>query len=158
MGSSVFNQKPVRNPYQFVDTAEAKAITDSLIKSTGEPVKLLNNSRPNILMIVIESFGSAFIEPLSGDSLTTPFFNRYIKEGILFSHFYASGNRTDKAIPAILCGYPAQPAVSVMKEPQKTQSLPGIVKDMEKQGYNSSFWYGGEINFANFNSFVKNRI
>ncbi|HPM88522.1 MAG TPA: sulfatase-like hydrolase/transferase [Bacteroidales bacterium] len=156
VGSSVFNQKPVRNPYQFVDTAEAKAITDSLIKSTGEPVKLLNNSRPNILMIVIESFGSAFIEPLSGDSLTTPFFNRYIKEGILFSHFYASGSRTDKAIPAILCGYPAQPAVSVMKEPQKTQSLPGIVKDMEKQGYNSSFWYGGEINFANFNSFVKN--
>ncbi len=156
VGSSAFNRKPVSNPYQFGDLTEAKEYTDSLTASYGEPLKLLNTTRPNILMIVLESFGSAFIEPLSGDSLTTPFFNRYAKEGILFSHFYASGNRTDKAMPAILCGYPAQPMVSIMKEPEKTQSLPGIVKNMNKQGYSSSFWYGGEINFANFNSFVIN--
>lgn len=156
VGSSAFNRKPVSNPYQFGDLAAAKELTDSLTASYGEPLKLLNTTRPNILMIVLESFGSAFIEPLSGDSLTTPCFNRYVKEGILFSHFYASGNRTDKAMPAILCGYPAQPTVSVMKEPEKTQSLPGIVKTLKGQGYSSSFWYGGEINFANFNSFVIN--
>jgi phosphoglycerol transferase MdoB-like AlkP superfamily enzyme len=84
----------------------------------------------------------------------TPNFNRYAKEGILFSNFYASGTRTDKAIPAILDGYPALPAQSVIKEPKKSQSLPNIVKILIDQGYNSSFWYGGEINFANFNSFV----
>jgi phosphoglycerol transferase MdoB-like AlkP superfamily enzyme len=28
------------------------------------------------------------------------------------------------------------------------------VKDLIQQGYSSSFWYGGDINFANFNSFV----
>jgi len=32
--------------------------------------------------------------------------------------------------------------------------LPSIVKILIENGYNSSFWYGGEINFANFNSFV----
>jgi phosphoglycerol transferase MdoB-like AlkP superfamily enzyme len=156
VGSSAFNRKPVSNPYQFGDTETAKELVDSLTVSYGGPGKVLNTTRPNILMIVLESFGSAFIEQLSGDSVTTPYFNRYAKEGILFSHFYASGNRTDKAMPAILCGYPAQPAVSVMKEPEKTQSLPGIVKDLKGQGYSSSFWYGGEINFANFNSFVIN--
>ena len=156
VGSSVFNQKPVNNPYQFGDLTVAKELTSSLTAVKGTPVRLLNNTRPNILMIVLESFGSAFIEPLSGDSLTTPYFNKYSKEGVLFSRFYASGNRTDKAIPAILCGYPAQPTVSIMKEPKKTQSLPGIVKAMNGQGYHSSFWYGGEINFANFNSFVIN--
>ena len=72
----------------------------------------------------------------------------------MFSNFYASGTRTDKAIPAILDGYPALPAQSVIKEPKKSQSLPNIVKMLIDQGYNSSFWYGGEINFANFNSFV----
>jgi phosphoglycerol transferase MdoB-like AlkP superfamily enzyme len=59
-------------------------------------------------------------------------------------------------MPAILNGYPAQPAVSIMKEPRKTQSLPGIVKTIRSLGYNCAFWYGGEINFANFNSFVIN--
>lgn len=156
VGSSVFNRKPVKNPYRFGDLIIAKNSIDSLLNYQGTPVKLLNNPSPNILLIVLESFGSALIEPLGGDSLTTPCFNRYAKEGILFTHFYASGNRTDKAIPAILCGYPAQPTVSIMKEPKKTQSLPGIVKTMKGQGYETSFWYGGEINFANFNSFVIN--
>jgi phosphoglycerol transferase MdoB-like AlkP superfamily enzyme len=91
---------------------------------------------------------------MGGDSLITPQFNRYVKEVILFSEFYAAGPRTDKAMPAILNGYPAQPAQSIIKEPKKSQTLPSLVRILNENGYNSSFWYGGEINFANFNSFV----
>ncbi len=154
VGSSVFNKKPTTNPYEYGDLNSAKELVESLTVKSGHPVKILNNSRPNILFIVLESFGSALVGPLGGDSLTTPCFNRYIREGVLFTNLYASGNRTDKAMPAILNGYPSQPAVSVMKEPKKTQSLPGIVKAMNELDYSSEFWYGGDINFANFNSFV----
>jgi phosphoglycerol transferase MdoB-like AlkP superfamily enzyme len=156
VGASVYNKKPATNPYSYGDLDSAKAIVASLTAKGGKIVKVLNNPRPNILIIVIESFGGAIIGPLGGDSLTTPCFNRYIPEGVFFTDFYASGNRTDKAMPAILNGYPAQPAVSIMKEPKKTQTLPGIVKTMDSLGYKSEFWYGGEINFANFNSFVIN--
>ncbi|MDQ1297117.1 MAG: Sulfatase protein, partial [Bacteroidota bacterium] len=156
-GSSVINQKPTKNPYTFGDLDSAKITVSSLTADNrGLPVRLLNTSRPNIILIVLESFGNALIGPLGGDSLTTPNLNRYIKEGVVFTNFYASGNRTDKAMPAILNGYPAQPANSIMKEPEKTQSLPGIIKTLDGLGYKSSFWYGGEINFANFNSFVIN--
>jgi len=105
-------------------------------------------------MIILESFGNALVGPLGGDSLTTPRLNKLIGEGIVFTNFYASGYRTDKALPAILDGYPAQPAVSIIKEPRKTQSLPCIVRIMNGCNYNTAFWYGGDINFANFNSFV----
>lgn len=156
VGSSVINKKPVKNPYVYSDSASAEASVESMISDQGATVKILNNTRPNIIIIVLESFGNALVGPLGGDSLTTPNLNRYIKEGVVFSNFYASGNRTDKAMPAIMNGYPAQPAVSIMKEPRKTQSLPGIVKTIRSLGYNCAFWYGGEINFANFNSFVIN--
>jgi phosphoglycerol transferase MdoB-like AlkP superfamily enzyme len=106
------------------------------------------------MVIVLESFSGYLIGPLGGDSLVTPNINRYARDGILFSNFYASGTRTDKAIPAILDGYPAQPAQSIIKEPNKTQKLPSMVKLLIENGYQSAFWYGGEINFANFNSFV----
>ncbi len=115
---------------------------------------VLNTDRPNVMIIILESFSGYVIGELGGDSVVTPNFNRYAREGILFSNFYASGTRTDKAIPAILDGYPALPAQSIIKEPKKSQTLPNIVKMLIDQGYNSSFWYGGEINFANFNSFV----
>jgi phosphoglycerol transferase MdoB-like AlkP superfamily enzyme len=154
VGTSAFTQKPVKNPYEFGDLSSATALVDSLTVKKGIPEKVLNSNRPNILIIVLESFSSYMIGPLGGDSLVTPNFNRYIKEGILFSDFYASGTRTDKAMPAILNGYPAQPVQSIIKEPKKSQSLPGLVKILIDKGYNSAFWYGGEINFANFNSFV----
>lgn len=154
VGTSAFTQKPVKNPYEFGDIRDAKAIVDSLTVVRGDPEKVLNTTRPDIMIIVLESFSGYLIGPLGGDSLVTPNINRYAKEGILFSEFYASGTRTDKAIPAILDGYPAQPAQSIIKEPKKSQSLPSLVKILIENGYHSSFWYGGEINFANFNSFV----
>jgi len=154
VGSSLVNSNPATNPYEFGNITEARSLTDTLTSIKGFPDKVLNNSRPNILFIVLESFGNSLIGPLGGDTLTTPEFNRYVDEGILFTNFYASGNRTDKALPAILNGYPAQPAASIIKEPKKAQSLTSIVKIFRDLNYNCSFWYGGEINFANFNSFV----
>jgi phosphoglycerol transferase MdoB-like AlkP superfamily enzyme len=154
VGTSALTQKPLKNPYQFGDLNEAQQIVDSLTVKGGVTRKVLNNIRPNVIIIALESFSGYLIGPLGGDSLVTPNLNRYIKEGLLFSNFYASGTRTDKAMPAILDGYPAQPAQSIIKEPKKSQSLPSIVKILIENGYRSSFWYGGEINFANFNSFV----
>ena len=154
VGTSAFTQKPVKNPYEFGDLSSATVLVDNLTVKKGIPEKVLNSTRPNILIIVLESFSSYLIGPLGGDPLVTPNFNRYVNEGILFSNFYASGTRTDKAIPAILNGYPAQPAQSIIKEPKKSQSLPGLVKLLIEKGYKTAFWYGGEINFANFNSFI----
>ncbi len=154
VGTSAFTSKPVKNPYLFGNNEEAAAIVDSLIARGGHTRKVLNNSRPNIMILALESFSGYVIGPLGGDSLVTPNFNRYVKEGLLFSEFYAAGTRTDKAMPAILNGYPAQPAQSIIKEPKKSQSLPSLVRILIENGYRSSFWYGGEINFANFNSFV----
>jgi len=154
VGYSGFGQRPVKNPYEFGDLSVATGIVDSLTVKKGITEKVLNTSKPDIMIIVLESFSGYLIGQLGGDSLVTPNINRYAKEGILFSEFYASGTRTDKAIPAILDGYPAQPAQSIIKEPKKSQSLPSLVKILIENGYYSSFWYGGEINFANFNSFV----
>ncbi|MGC1390286.1 MAG: sulfatase-like hydrolase/transferase [Bacteroidales bacterium] len=154
VGYSGFGQRPVKNPYEFGDLSAAKSVVDTLIEDRGKTERVLNTSKPDIIIIILESFSGYLIAPLGGDSLATPNINRYAKEGILFSNFYASGTRTDKAMPAILDGYPAQPAQSIIKEPNKSQTLPSIVKILNEKGYRSSFWYGGEINFANFNSFV----
>jgi phosphoglycerol transferase MdoB-like AlkP superfamily enzyme len=154
VGTSAFTQKPVKNPYEFGDLETATSLVNSITLKNGIPEKVLNTSKPDIILIVLESFSGYLIGPLGGDSLVTPNLNRYAKEGILFSDFYASGTRTDKAMPAILNGYPAQPAQSIIKEPKKSQTLPSLVKILINNGYNTSFWYGGEINFANFNSFV----
>lgn len=152
VGNSAFEQKPTENPYVFGDKQAAHEIVDSLRKGQkhAEPVKILNNRTPNILIVMLESFSGY----LAGDSTVTPCLNRFAREGILFTEFYASGTRTASGAPAILSGYPAQPTLSIIKEPKKSQTLPSLAGILTGKGYSSSFWYGGEINFANFKSFV----
>ena len=84
---------------------------------------LLNNRRPNIIIIILESFTSTFIGALGGPPNVTPRLNALTKEGVLFDHFYSSGDRTDKGIVSVLNGYPAQPVTSIVKSPKKTRSI-----------------------------------
>ena len=116
----------------------------------------LINERPNIIIVILESFTAKIIQPLGGMKNITPNLNSLAKEGILFTKLFASGDRSDKGLLSILSGYPSQPNVSIIKFPQKTQSIPGLNKDLKSVGYESSFYYGGDINFANFRSYFVN--
>jgi phosphoglycerol transferase MdoB-like AlkP superfamily enzyme len=153
-GHSAAYRKPVRNPYQFGELSKALDDVRYLTKYSGTTRKVLNTERPNILLIVLESFGSYLTDHVGSDTVITPRFNEYTSEGIYFTNLYAAGSRTDKAIPAIFSGYPNLPTIQVLREPKKIQSMPGIVKLLDSAGYKSSFWYGGDINFADLNSFI----
>ncbi|MBL7871303.1 MAG: sulfatase-like hydrolase/transferase [Cyclobacteriaceae bacterium] len=141
-------------PNNFYRSSNLNQQFDSLIQTHHEVVKLLSVEKPNIVLIILESFTSKIIEPLGGIPNITPELNSLIKEGILFENFYASGDRTDKGLVSILSGYPAQPATSIIKYPAKTQYLPYLPKVLKKNGYRTSFVYGGHIGFANMESYL----
>ncbi|MCH8316888.1 MAG: sulfatase-like hydrolase/transferase, partial [Bacteroidetes bacterium] len=111
---------------------------------------------PNVIIIILESFTSKLIQPLGGMEGIAPNFNKLTKEGILFTNIYASGDRSDKGLPAILSGFPAQPARSIVMIPSKTAKLPFISKIFKKNFYHTSFYYGGELEFANIKSYLIN--
>lgn len=115
---------------------------------------VLNTNRPNILIILLESFGAKLVGPLGGLPNVTPNLNRLASEGILFSRTTASGDRSDKGIIAVLSGFPAQPTQSVIKYPTKSNKLPTISEVLYNQGYSTAFYYGGDPDFANIRSFL----
>lgn len=86
----------------------------------------------------------------------TPEFEKLISEGVLFSNFYASSDRSDRGITAVLSGYPAQPTRSIIKTPAKACKLPTLASSLDKAGYSTSFYYGGELDFANIRSYLVN--
>jgi phosphoglycerol transferase MdoB-like AlkP superfamily enzyme len=153
-GHSAVYRKPVGNPYLFNDPCNAGTDVKYLTADSLLPRKVLLTKRPNILLIILESFGSQLIDQNPGDTLITPRFNEYIHEGIYFTNIYAAGSRTDKAIPAIFSGYPNLPTIQVIREPGKVESMTGFIKLLDSAGYKTSFWYGGDINFADMNSYL----
>jgi phosphoglycerol transferase MdoB-like AlkP superfamily enzyme len=146
------------NRLKYADNYFDKALTEdyfkTLLPQSDSTVNVLKIEKPNVIVIALESFTSSIIEPLGGLPGVTPRFNKLVKEGILFDHFYCSGDRTDKGIVAILNGYPSQPLTSIIKEPKKTKSLPYLNKVFKQQGYRTEFTYGYNINYANFNSYL----
>lgn len=114
---------------------------------------LLTTTRPNLLIILLESFSANAIEMVGGEAGITPNLNRLSQEGILFKNMYANSFRTDRGIVSVLNGYLAQPTTSIMKYPAKSQTLPSLAKSLVKEGYTADMLYGGDINFTNMQSY-----
>lgn len=132
---------------------EALTRTDNTGVTSMERKKWLTTDRPNILIILMESFTANAVEAVGGEAGITPNLNRLSREGITFTNMYANSFRTDRGIVAVLNGYLAQPTTSIMKYPAKSQTLPSIAKSLGEQGYVADMLYGGDINFTNMQSY-----
>lgn len=138
----------------YVDKDTAKTRFQSLMAQGTDTVSVLNTKRPNVVVILLEGFSAKMIAPLGGLNDVTPQFNALSKEGILFTKMYAAGNRSDKGIVGTLSGFPAQQTESIIKYQLKSSKLPTISADLYAQGYNTTFYYGGDPNFANISSYL----
>ncbi len=138
----------------YIDKAKGKEIASELLTDKGTSLKVLKTNRPNVVIILLESFTSKMIEPLGGLPDVTPNLNSLCKEGILFSRMYASGDRSDKGIIATVSGFPAQSTNSIIKYPLKSQKLPTISSVFDSIGYHTTFYYGGDPDFANIRSYL----
>ena len=101
----------------------------------------------------MESCGGQFTE-IGGHPEITPRLNQLSREGIYFTECYANAWRTDRGTVSALSGYPAFPLTSVMKIPEKSRKLPSIASSLAAEGYTTSFFHGGDINFTNMRSYL----
>ena len=154
--SSMGKSQNFASEFNFFDEEKRAALFDGLYPTTdGDSIiQVLNTKRPNILIILMEGFGGAFVEPLGGLPDVTPHFNRLSKEGVFFTNCYANSFRTDRGTVCTFSGYLGLPTASVMKIPAKSRTLPAIAEGLSKAGYKTDFLYGGDINFTNMKSYL----
>ena len=146
-----------KNPF-VVDTKEKVEVIKNRMLSQNNnadsTVYITKKNNPNVIFIVWESFTAKAVGLEVNGKKITPGFNQLINEGVYFTDIYATGDRTDKGILGILSGYPSQPTQSIIKEPAKAAKLPMISKTLKKKGYETSFFYGGELEFANMKAYL----
>lgn len=154
---SILNRNNGQNPFNYFSLEKSQRLVDSLYK-TG-PLRIpsmLSVKKPNVIFIILESYTAKLVGCLGGEPGVTPSIDKIASEGLLFSNIYAAGDRSEKGQVAVLSGYPNQATTSIIKTPTKTQHLPAINKSLEKEGYHTSYTYGGELEFANIKSYLLN--
>ena len=154
--SSMGKSKDFASEFNFFEEEKRAEWFEGLYPTTdGDSItSVLDTNRPNILLILMEGFGGAFIEPLGGLPDVAPNLNRLSEEGVFFTRCYANSFRTDRGTVSALSGYLGLPTVSIMKVPTKSRTLPAISEELVKAGYHTDFLYGGDINFTNMKSYL----
>ncbi|MDE6120384.1 MAG: LTA synthase family protein, partial [Muribaculaceae bacterium] len=160
---SATHQSHFSDQFRFYPSQqEAESIYADLLRNGGSAAQdtlpaprrpELSISEPDIYIVILESFSSYLMPSLGGDSVAMNL-DSIARGSILFTDFYASSFRTDRSLPAILSGYPAQPTTSVMKYTDKTERMPSLPRSLASLGYGLEYYYGGDANFTNMKAFL----
>jgi len=149
------NVRAAHNPYLFMDAKQADSLSRSLfLQKADTTLHILNTTRPNIVIFQLESFTADVIESLGGDKGVCPNFEKFIQHGVLFDSVYSAGDRTDKGMVAILSGFPSQAIRTIITNNTKQEKLPALPEVLVPTGYATSYFYGGEVEYMNFKSYM----
>ena len=111
--------------------------------------------KKNVVIIILESFSREFIGSYNSTKGYTPFLDSLMKSSLVFENAFANGLKSIEALPSITASIPAlttNPFITSSYVQNKFTSLADLLK---KEGYNTSFYHGGERGTMGFYSFCK---
>ncbi|WP_461486453.1 LTA synthase family protein [Pedobacter sp.] len=154
--SSMLSSNQVnKNPYRYFDQKQADLTINQLYHvEKDSTTAILNTNKPNVVVFILESFTADLTQSLGNEQGITPNLDSLAKNGVLFSNIYATGNRTDKGLIGSLASFPTLGIASMVKWPDKMQKIPALSQKFYANGYQTSFYYGGESEFDNYKAFI----
>lgn len=112
-------------------------------------------SKPNVIMITIESFSADFMKRFGNTNNLTPVLDSLANSSILFTSMYATGTRTVRGMEALSLSIPPTPGNSIVRR-KNNDSLLTVGSVFKEMGYARTFFYGGDGYFDNMNAFFGN--
>jgi phosphoglycerol transferase MdoB-like AlkP superfamily enzyme len=111
-------------------------------------------SRPNIVLVMCESF-SMYKSSMSGNPLnTTPFFDSLTKAGIFFERCFSPHFSTARGLFALISGIPDAQNYKFSTRDSFAVKQRTIINNFE--GYEKFYFLGGNPVFSNFEGLLKN--
>ena len=131
-----FSPKPT-NPSDGANEQSTPTPASATVTELGKA-----SIRPNIVLIVLESFATEHTDAGDGPSYT-PNLDQLASEGHSFTNSFANGRSSIAAIPSLLAGLP-----NLMDEPFitsafQTSPLTGLATILGNAGYETAFLHGG---------------
>jgi phosphoglycerol transferase MdoB-like AlkP superfamily enzyme len=114
-------------------------------------------TRPNVVVVICESF-SGYKSSMWGNPLnTTPFFDSMCDRGIFFNHCFTPSYGTARGVWAVITGIPdvESSATTSSRNPAAVDQHT-IINDFE--GYEKFYFLGGSTSWANIRGLLTNNI
>ncbi|MDG6313831.1 LTA synthase family protein [Glaesserella parasuis] len=153
--SEQYGKMSEQEMFEIVKNSRNRPASDyisTVIPTLTKNVASYQGKPKNIVIVLEESLGAQFVGTLGGKPLT-PEFDQLAKEGWLFENIYATGTRSVRGIEAVTAGFTPTPARATVKLTKSQNGFFTIAELLRRQGYRTSFIYGGEKHFDNMASY-----
>jgi phosphoglycerol transferase MdoB-like AlkP superfamily enzyme len=115
-----------------------------------------NGTKPNIVLVICESF-SGYKSSMWGNPLnTTPYFNQMCHDGVFFKYCFTPTFGTARGVWAALTGIPDVEAPQTASRNMAMVNQNMIINDFK--GYQKLYFIGGSASWANIRGFLMNNI
>ncbi len=116
------------------------------------------NFKPyNVVLIIMESFGTEYIGAMNNDAgpvSYTPNLDSIIAEGLAF-RAYANGKQSMEALPAIVAGLPSLITRPYITSAYGSNNINSVASLLGEKGYLTTFFHGGRNGTMGFESFTR---
>ncbi len=139
--------------FKFYSQEQVEQQLKPLFKASGKRMSILNTPRPNIILVLLESWSADLVDSLNRKYQLMPNWQEMKKESYTFDHCYASGAHSEEGILSVYAGFPSLANAYMMAFTEKNAKLPSIPKKLDQENYYQSFFFGGDLGYANIKSF-----
>lgn len=121
---------------------------------TVHPGSKAPESKPNVVLVICESF-SMYKSSMSGNPLnSTPYFNELTKEGVFFNRCFSPTFGTARGVFGIISGIPDVQLSKFSTRNEAAVNQKTVINSFE--GYEKFYFIGGRSEFNNFRGLIQN--
>ena len=109
----------------------------------------------NIVIIIGESFSATLTGVVGQDEQSySPYFDSICKEGVLFTHCFSNGPRTQHGLVSVLSGFPSVIGSSLIRR-RESNAFFTIADAVRQEGYETYFIHGGNLDYDDMHDYLR---
>jgi len=112
-------------------------------------------NRRNLVIFIMESWTTDQMGAYGVGASRTPCFDSLARQGLLFTNFLASGQRSIEAAPAVLASIPGLSCNTQIGSTTETARILGLGTILSRNGYATAFYHGAKIGSMGFDAFAR---
>lgn len=112
-------------------------------------------THPNVVVLLLESWSGKFVGALGARESATPHFDRLARDGVLFTNFYANGQRSIEGMACLNCAIPTFRDTVLIGGSLEENSLRCLGSILKDAGYATIFLHGARTGSFGFDAFSR---
>ena len=154
----------INTPFQLIISSqqtrlkEQHYVSDDIAKKYFNPIVSsqanIDNSKPNIVLIIVESLGKEYVGYYNQGKGYTPFLDSLMKQSRVYQHAYANGKRSIEGIPSSIISLPSLMDNDYISSVYQSNAIYSTGYYLQKMGYQSGFYHGGKNGTMSFDNMI----